>query len=61
MNNLDFLQDLIIPQVLPDDKELFELPIALDEVKIAIRQLNSNKCPGIDGIPIDFIKDFKND
>ena len=43
-----------MPQVTDEDREILEQPISLQEVEIAIKQLELNKCPGLDGLPIDF-------
>ena len=53
-----FLDDLNIPQVTDEDKVILDSPILLEEVKIAINQLKSNKAPGLDGFPADFYKAF---
>ena len=42
----------------PDDKEILESPITLDELTEADRSLNKNKCPGGDGFPSEFYQFF---
>ena len=54
-----FLKDLNLSQIASEDKEILEQPITLKEVKIAIKQLNFGKCPGLDVIPIEFYQKFE--
>ena len=44
-----FFDDINVPRIKQDDKEFLEGPITLEEVKIALKQMNTNKCPGLDG------------
>ena len=37
---------------------MLQSPIQLEEVKIAIKQLEPDKCPGPDGFPINFYCKF---
>ena len=59
----DFLRDIELPQISVEDKDILEKPISLAEVEIAIKQMNKEKCPGLDGIPVELyqemIEDFK--
>ena len=54
----DFLENLSLPQVTSEDKDILEQLISLQEVEIAIKQLNVGKCPGLDGLPIEFYQIF---
>ena len=56
-----FISDLQLPQVTEDDRSLLEEPISLQEVEIAIKQLNKQKCPGLDGIPIELYQEMIED
>ena len=57
-NNNSFLQNLDIPQIKPEDTPVPDAPIHLQEVEIAIKQLQCDKCPGPDGFPMNFIRKF---
>ena len=54
----DFLNDLKLPQISPEDKLILEAPLSLDEIDIAVRQLVCDKCPGPDGLSINFMRKF---
>ena len=60
-NSDKFLQDLTLPQVKNEDMKMLEAPISLQEIEIAIKQLKSNKCPGLDGIGIELYKKFESE
>jgi hypothetical protein len=53
----EFLQGL--PQVSSDTEEFMESEIELGEVEVAIKSLQPNTCPGLDGITAEFYKLFK--
>ena len=40
------------------DKQILDLPITLDEIQATIRNTDTNKSPGIDGLPIEFYQTF---
>ena len=52
LNNVD------MPQISQEDKEFLDSPIRSEEIKIVIKQLGRNKCPGLDGLPIEFYDNF---
>ena len=43
------------------DKRVLDSPISAQEIKIAVRQMAKNKCPGLDGLPIEFYQNFWED
>ena len=54
----EHFNDITIPKVKQDDYELLVAPISLEEIRIAIKQMKRGKCPGIDGIPIEWYQKF---
>ena len=58
--NLDpnYFNDIELPQVKPEDILLLNAPIQMDEIKIALHQLNLGKCPGLDGLDPSFYLKF---
>lgn len=54
LNSGFFLNDLVFPQLSEDQVSLLESPITLIEVDKAISALQSGKCPGADGFPVEF-------
>ena len=56
-----YLEDIKLPTVTPEDKLMLNAPISLPEIKIAIAQLKVGKCPGIDGLPIEWYNKFQAD
>ena len=57
----NYLNDINFPTLSDAEKLSMDQPISKDEIKIAISALNNNKCPGLDGFPIEFYKTFWND
>lgn len=53
----EFLHSM--PSIDDDAKELLEMPISIEEVKMAIDELNPNKSPGPDGLTAAFYKSIK--
>ena len=49
------------PQISENQKNVLDSPITLQELKIAILSMNNDKCPGLDGYPIEFYKTFWTD
>ena len=49
-----------IPKISQEDFERLESPISLQELGKAVKQLANQKCPGVDGLPIDWYKVFWN-
>ena len=54
----DYILNMQIPQISKQDKSMLELPISIEEIKIAIKQMKKQKCPGLDGLPIEFYQVF---
>lgn len=54
IHNNRFLNDLIIPQLTTEQANSLEEPITIIEIEKAISSLQSGKCPGADGYPIEF-------
>lgn len=54
----DFFDNLDIPSINERNKKLLEEPISLEEVRIAIQNLQSSKAPGPDGYTPEFYKMF---
>ena len=53
-----YFDSMELPKISQEDKTLLEEPIQLAEVEIAVNQLKLGKCPGIDGLPIEFYRTF---
>lgn len=49
-----FLDNLIFPHISEDQATLLESPISQLEIDKAISTLQSGKCPGEDGFPVEF-------
>ena len=50
-----------LPTLDNDEKAMLDSPIQLDEIRIAIKQMSIEKCPGLDGLNADFYKHFEED
>ena len=57
--DMSFLDDVELPQISEEDKLMLDAPISLEEISIAIKQLKKEKCPSLDGFPIDFYQKFE--
>lgn len=55
----EFLDDLVMPHVSGEHKQMMDLEITKDDIEHAINSMQSGKSPGPDGLPIDFYKAFK--
>ena len=53
-----YVKNIDIPQIDKVDREMLDQDITMDEVGVALRNLDNNKQPGTDGIPPDFYKMF---
>lgn len=53
-----FLANLGIPTIDPDQAKELDAPLSLGELKFSIKAMQSNKAPGPDGFPIEFLKKF---
>ena len=53
-----FLEGLNLPTLSEEQTRILDEPLLLAEVEIAINQLKKEKCPGIDGLPIEFYVKF---
>lgn len=47
-----------LPNVLEDSKAELERPLSEEELLNALRGMESGKTPGIDGLPVEFYKEF---
>lgn len=54
----EFLANLQIPTIKPDQEKELDTPLSLEELKSSIKAMQSNKAPGPDGLPIEFFKKF---
>ena len=57
----NYFEDIQYPQVKEDDKVYLNAPIQMEEIHIALKQLNTGKCPGLDGFDPSFFITFWND
>ena len=55
---LQYLNGLDLPQISEDQKAMLNDPLLHDEVAEAVKELNNNKSPGTDGLPIEIYKFF---
>lgn len=60
--NSDCMTQLLqgLPQLDSGSKTVLDAGITFEEVTAAVRQLNSGRSPGLDGLPADFYKSFWN-
>lgn len=54
----DYLALLDVPQISEKDKYMLDGPIQLEEIHIALKQMNKSKCPGLDGLTVEFYLKF---
>lgn len=54
----DYLALTEIPQVKDSDKYWMEADISKEEIHLALKDMNKNKCPGTDGLTIEFYLKF---
>ena len=54
----DYLSNITHPLVSEDDKEVLDLPLSMDEMGKALKSLNNDSTPGIDGLPTSWYKTF---
>lgn len=54
----DFFDLLKMPGVDPDLTEKLEAEISVDELKKVVYSMQSGKCPGLDGYPVEFYRTF---
>ena len=54
----DLFQDIDIRKLTPSEANELEGPITLDELSSTLKNMKSNKTPGIDGFPSEFFKVF---
>ena len=53
-----YLENIEVPQVRPENQIILNSPISIDEIKIAINSLAEQKCPGNDGLSIEWYKKY---
>lgn len=56
--DMEYLALLDIPQVKESDAYWLKAPIQLEEIHLALKSMNLDKCPGTDGLTIEFYKKF---
>ena len=56
----EYFNDITVPTVREEDYEMLVAPISQEEIKIAIKQLNKGKCPGLDGLTTEFYDTYYN-
>ena len=56
-----YAQNLNLPKISHDSYMMLEQQIDIEEIKTAIKEMKNNKCPGTDGLPIEFYKIFWED
>ena len=56
-----FIQNIDVPKVTNEQKDLCDGPITKEECIFAIKSMENFKSPGIDGLPVEFYKIFWND
>ena len=54
----EYESNMNIPKLSEEQKQVLDEPLTLAEVEIAIRQLAQGRCPGIDGISIEWYLKF---
>ena len=55
----NFFINLNLPQLSEEDKNFLEAPLTLEEIIQAIKNMQLNKSPGLDGFPVDFYRAFE--
>lgn len=56
--DMEYLATLNIPQVSEYDAAWLDAPIQLEEIHLALKAMNLNKCPGTDGLTTEFYLKF---
>lgn len=54
-----FLDNLDFPVVNVDVAQKLDLPLTVEEITLAMRSMQNNKTPGLDGFPVEFFKRFQ--
>ena len=54
-----FLNELEFPSINRDMIKQLDSPLTIEELKIALRNMQNNKAPGPDGFPVEFFKAFQ--
>lgn len=54
----DYLGTIEFPQLKEGDKYMLDAPIQLEEINIALKQMNKSKTPGVDGLTPEFYLQF---
>ena len=54
----DYIKDLEAPKITEELKKELDSPLTLVEMSRAIKSMANQKCPGTDGLPVDFYKIF---
>lgn len=51
-----FLKHLDLPKLNDSQRDILDSPLTTEELKSALDSMNSNKAPGLDGIPPELLK-----
>ena len=54
----EYLNDITLPTLDDTDQAILDAPINIEEIKIAVKSLNKDKCPGCDSFPIEWYEKF---
>ena len=53
-SNFEYLVNTNVPKISEEEKCMLDEPLQLQEIEIAVKQLVAGKCPGLDGIQIEW-------
>ena len=53
-----FLDTVEIPQIPKEQQSFLDSEILLTEISEAVKNMKNGKCPGTDGLPVEFYKIF---
>ena len=54
-----FLDSLNFPVINSYPVKELDSPLTVEEITLAMRSMQNNKAPGPDGLPVEFLKDFR--
>lgn len=55
---VDFISNVEVPSLQPDQVVEMESPISVNEIKEVISSMKNGKSPGADGLPVEYYKEF---
>lgn len=56
-----FLAQIQMPSLTPDSRQVLEQPLTLAELELALQMAPNDKAPGIDGLPSEFFKLYRDE